>query len=359
MSINGQQVTRKQLGIFIATAFGVTYLMMIPMYLGLRQGTDLSCFANTQMMYPACGVILAQLLTGNKDRRIPMGFYLTLLITTGIMIVISIASVVAPLPAVEVSGTKIHIYVYAINLIMMAASVVGWITLAVAGRQKRAAAGLTGKKWKSAAGIIVLFLALYMLRITGYIFIDGLLNGTGTKGLMEWVKIFRLPVTWLSIVALPLNYLLVFLPFFGEEYGWRYFLQPIMHSRFGGRAGVILLGIAWGLWHLPLDLMYYTTTTGIQMVFSHQIVCIALAIFIGYAYLKTNNIWVPVIIHYLNNNLVPIVSNTYSADVMQNQSISWNDLAISLLVYLPFILFIISKVFVQKQIPDEAEQSAV
>ena len=45
--------------------------------------------------------------------------------------------------------------------------------------------------------------------------------------------------------------------FFGEEYGWRYYLQPVLQKRFGLRAGVIILGVVWGLWHIPDDLFRY------------------------------------------------------------------------------------------------------
>jgi membrane protease YdiL (CAAX protease family) len=37
-----------------------------------------------------------------------------------------------------------------------------------------------------------------------------------------------------------------------EEPGWRGFALPRMQARFGPLAGAILLGLLWGLWHLPL-----------------------------------------------------------------------------------------------------------
>ena len=36
---------------------------------------------------------------------------------------------------------------------------------------------------------------------------------------------------------------------FGEEYGWRVFLQDRLLPLFGGYKGVLLLGIIWGIWH--------------------------------------------------------------------------------------------------------------
>ncbi|MFJ6718471.1 lysostaphin resistance A-like protein [Streptomyces sp. NPDC091259] len=37
----------------------------------------------------------------------------------------------------------------------------------------------------------------------------------------------------------------------GEEIGWRCCLQPLLRSRFGPLAASVLVGAAWGLWHVP------------------------------------------------------------------------------------------------------------
>ena len=39
--------------------------------------------------------------------------------------------------------------------------------------------------------------------------------------------------------------------------------------------------------------------------------------------MKTGNIWVPVAIHFLNNNLIPILSADYSTSVLENQQVTW------------------------------------
>ena len=46
--------SKKKLWIFIAVAYGVTAIMALFMIIGLKKGYDLTCFANAQMMYPAC-----------------------------------------------------------------------------------------------------------------------------------------------------------------------------------------------------------------------------------------------------------------------------------------------------------------
>jgi len=76
--------------------------------------------------------------------------------------------------------------------------------------------------------------------------------------------------------------------------------------------------------------------------------------FFAYAYMKTQNIWVPVCLHYLNNNLIPIISGTLSADVMENQNVSWRDLPVAVVLNgLCFGFFLLADVFKKKEIEKE------
>ncbi len=83
---------------------------------------------------------------------------------------------------------------------------------------------------------------------------------------------------------------------------------------------------------------------------AQQITRITLGVFFAYAYMKTENIWAPVILHYLNNNLVPIFSGNYTASVFENQSITWGGLLISLVVNgVIFGVFLFAKPFRGKE----------
>ena len=47
---------------------------------------------------------------------------------------------------------------------------------------------------------------------------------------------------------------------FGEEFGWRGYLQPkLMTLGMGPRRAMVLMGLIWGVWHWPAILMGHTT----------------------------------------------------------------------------------------------------
>ena len=102
----------------------------------------------------------------------------------------------------------------------------------------------------------------------------------------------------------------------------------------------LLLGVVWGLWHLPINVFYYSPNTWLQSVVSQQITCICLGIFFTYAYEKSRTIWVPVILHMLNNNLIAVFSGG-DVSVISNQIITWQDVALALVInavcFLPFL----------------------
>lgn len=95
------------------------------------------------------------------------------------------------------------------------------------------------------------------------------------------------------------------------------------------------MGCVWAVWHLPIDFFYYTTPDmGLAALASQFVTCISLGIFMAYTYMKTQNIWVPIIIHFLNNNMMVVFSGTYSADVLQNQQIHWGAIPVALVMNL-------------------------
>ena len=242
-----KEMAKKRLIIYVLIAYGLTYLMGILMWYGSTKGYDLTAFPTAQMMYPATGVIIGLFLAHKGEKILPTGFFITVLATTGVLIVLALLSVFSPVEDLNIAGMTMSVYNLISQYVLIIGSIVAFIFLAVAGNEKRAAAGLTRQNWKSAVFIVLLFVGIYIVRTVVSMAGQGVFDGNGMQYVKEWAAMFKDPVMWLNIVALPINYFFVFIAFFGEEYGWRYYLQPILQKKFGLRAGVIVLGVVWGL----------------------------------------------------------------------------------------------------------------
>lgn len=339
--------TKKQFFIFLLVAFGVTYAMGILTWYGSTVGAEMSVFPTAQMFYPAAGVMLAYLLTEWKERLLPRWFFVCFLLVTVLMLTLAVCGIVLPEQESMVLGQPVSTWAIFSQNVLIGGSVLGWVTLLAAGKNRRAAYGLGFHKWKASLACVIVFLLLYFTRAwVSYAM-------SGEPGMM--LEVFKNQTTWMYLLMLPVNFLLAFAPFLGEEYGWRYYMQPLLQKWFGMRAGVLVLGVAWGVWHVFLDFFYYTTPDmGLIMTISQVITCITLGIFFAWAYLKTGNLWVPVVLHYLNNNLSLVVANNYSVDVLENQQLTWAMIPQALLLNgILFGLFILSREF-RKKTPDNA-----
>lgn len=88
---------------------------------------------------------------------------------------------------------------------------------------------------------------------------------------------------------------------FGEEFGWRAYLQPKLMP-LGGRKAILLIGLIWGVWHWPVIFMGY------EYGFSYPgwpwagpllflWVTVGLAILLGWVWLRSKSVWPAVIGH--------------------------------------------------------------
>lgn len=333
---------KRELFLFLLPAYGLTFLMGLLMWYGTLRNLDISAFPNAQMLYPAAGVMLAYLITRKADTKVPRAFFRAFLAAAALMAGISILSVFLPDEFVVVSGIPFPVWMLLSQIVLIVGSILCLLLCLMAGKEKRRAYGLSWRNTKSSLFCIILFVFLYFLR-TGF--------SLAISGQAEiFMLILKNPGTWTGLLLVTVQFFLVFAAFFGEEYGWRYYLQPLLQKKFGLRGGVLVLGVVWGLWHLPVDFFYYTQERGLAMAAAQQITCITLGIYFAYAYMKTQNIWVPVILHFLNNNLIPIISGNYSADVLQNQNISWGELPMAFLINVLFFgVFLLAKPFHREQ----------
>jgi membrane protease YdiL (CAAX protease family) len=91
---------------------------------------------------------------------------------------------------------------------------------------------------------------------------------------------------------------------FGEEYGWRGYLQSeLVHL--GRIRGVGLLGVIWGIWHWPVIWMGYNYPgqpvlgSLLMVVFT-----VLVAYFLAYAVFKSKGVWTAAYLHALLNQTI-------------------------------------------------------
>lgn len=85
----------------------------------------------------------------------------------------------------------------------------------------------------------------------------------------------------------------------GEEFGWRAYVQEKLIRKYGLNGGLILLGVIWGYWHLPIGLMGWNFPEHplLGALILTPLNTIFLGIFLGWLYLRSKSIWMPALAH--------------------------------------------------------------
>jgi len=85
----------------------------------------------------------------------------------------------------------------------------------------------------------------------------------------------------------------------GEEIGWRGYLQKKLTDKYGIARGLIILGLIWGYWHLPVILMgwNFPSQPVIGAIILMPLGTLGMGLFFGWLYIKTNSIWLPALAH--------------------------------------------------------------
>ncbi len=87
--------------------------------------------------------------------------------------------------------------------------------------------------------LTLLFVLLYVLRIYVSVFLTQLFLSPGTDLITELNSTLLTGGVWLSAAIILINFPLSFIAFLGEEYGWRYYFQPVCRKVWA-QAGVII-----------------------------------------------------------------------------------------------------------------------
>lgn len=312
-------VSKKELILFLVVTFGVTAVMGIAMAFAYPK-YKVDAFPLVQMCYPATGVMIALLLNKNKRKELPIKFY-------GVYLFFTITLVLYILVQIFIFHKNPGWYVECCTVIGSLALIIMYFSDE---KDKIDALGLNvGKNSKECIRYTLLFVILYLCAI----FLGQLIFGN----VKDFIAPFKDRKRLTGMFLLPLSFPLTFIVFLGEEYGWRYFLETALQERLGKRKGIILLGVIWGIWHLPLNLFYYSPKTSFYSVINQLIICIGYSVFFGFVYMKTKNIWAVSMIHFINNNLGFILYGSIGADVVLSGKSVLGNLLCIFVVYLPFL----------------------
>jgi membrane protease YdiL (CAAX protease family) len=112
------------------------------------------------------------------------------------------------------------------------------------------------------------------------------------------------------VMGILISPLLNALPTFGEEFGWRGYLQPKLMP-LGGRKAVLLTGIIWGVWHWPVILMGYNYGLDyfgapVMGPLAMVVFTIVISALLGWVTIKVDNVWPAVIGHGALNGIAAL-----------------------------------------------------
>lgn len=167
--------------------------------------------------------------------------------------------------------------------------------------------------WLGTAALIVVGAAVYFLAFPGDF--DPSLSATvlymqetyEAQGLSMGEDEVRL-MYYVSLVFALFLSLANIIPAFGEEWGWRGYLVPKLLKRFRVLPTMIISGVIWGLWHLPLTIMGHNYGLGyvgypILGILAMCWMCCCLGVFFSYLTLRTGSCIPAAIAHAIFNGL--------------------------------------------------------
>lgn len=235
-----------------------------------------------------------------------------------------------------------------VSIFMMLGQGLYLILLIFEKSEKCAAYGMAWKNGRVSLRYILLFVVITIIANAVYLFLIGTpLEKICTESVLYFVKLPYAVFSYLATIG----------SIFWEEYGWRYYFQPVLQRKLGPVFGVLILGIMWELWHLP-SILFNMNMSGMSLILlavMRLFNTTSLAFCFGYIYLKTQNLWTAVIVHFLFD-VICSIGGSLPADNTEI-SITWNEVSMvalsRLIIILPFVFLISREYKAQEKQQDE------
>jgi membrane protease YdiL (CAAX protease family) len=293
---------------FLGLTFSLTWLIDLVIYLG-------GDYTSTTTMYlvqlsglmPAFSAILLGLFFFPESpiyhrRATGRGrwFYSYFLLITAIFALVVLIQWLVP-----AQGTISLVVSNALILL----SVLGLLMLIVlrfiAGREAMAQVGLIWGKWRYWLTFSLGFIGFYVLQV--------ILNAYFGLGPIHMSPSSTIPglsqsaFVIVAFVQMVLYSILGIVIAFGEEYGWRGYLQSKL-LKMGRVRGVLLLGVIWGVWHWPVILMGHNypghPLLGLVLMALYSV---GGGVAMSYAVLKSGSVLLASFLHAINNHVAQLL----------------------------------------------------
>ncbi|MBN2477752.1 CPBP family intramembrane metalloprotease [Candidatus Micrarchaeota archaeon] len=142
----------------------------------------------------------------------------------------------------------------------------------------------------------LLFGVTYPFLIALLMIFLSILSGLGQFNADELAGRLQLPF----IISYLFTVVAIMPSMFGEEYGWRGYLLPTLTPKLGKIQATLLVGIIWGMWHIPSYYLSYSAAgigDPIILTILGILVTVALAFPVSYCYYLSKNIIPCMILH--------------------------------------------------------------
>ena len=293
----------KETLVFLALVFGITYGLNLFCYLSfgsyLESPTSWGPLMQIEMFIPAAVAIFCLYLFKHPS------------LTGKSKIFFTIFSLIVLLGIIGLAAKSVVQY---ISLIWQALVVIGFLSIIVLNLKKgwRDDLKLSRLSFGKMPAFYVYF-PLIFIALFAVSFYLNLFFGLGAP--IKQTDSITLLLTIIQTVLLVI--VLGWPLYFGEEYGWRAYLQDRMIGIFGRIKGVVLVGVIWGLWHAPVIAMGYNYPgKPILGVIAMTLFTVVIGIYFSFAVFKTGSVWIAVLLHAITNTLAPLLIAyiAYAAD---------------------------------------------
>jgi membrane protease YdiL (CAAX protease family) len=299
-------VSWKQVGLFVGLTIALSWLLDLVLFLKFGiTSPQMTIFLQLQMFIPAFVAFGLQRFvfkdsplhrsSYNGRPRWFINFYLLITLFLAVLVAwITLRPELYPTPIASLA-----VLLWLVSLVVLL------VVRFASGKEAFKQAGLSGGKWYAWPLVWLAVMAYHTTQILfnmafrlGYQVDPAPLISAAAAVGMDFPAYMVLGY----VNALVLNPLLGLVLAFGEEYGWRGYLQGEL-IKLGRIKGVLLVGIIWGIWHAPVIAMGYNYP-GHPVIgpIAFLIFNIFLAIFLGYIMLKTGSVWLAAFGHAVINS---------------------------------------------------------